>query len=43
MHVKLEEIIDEAKIMFMFRLNKNEYEKVYLRDSNGYIKRDAKL
>jgi hypothetical protein len=42
-HNNLEEIIDEAKIMLMFKLNKNDYERVYLRDSNGYIKKDAKL
>jgi hypothetical protein len=38
----LNELFEEARIIFMSKLNKADYEKKYLRDSNNYIKRDAK-
>ena len=36
-------LFEEARIIMMKKLNPIEYERIYLRDSNGYIKRDAKM
>ena len=42
-HQNLNEIVEEIKVIIMHKLHNKEYEIQYLRDSNGYIKRDAKL
>ncbi|CAF0710729.1 unnamed protein product [Brachionus calyciflorus] len=39
----LEEIFEEAKVILMHKLHTKAYETTYLRDQNGYIKKDAKL
>lgn len=42
-HNNLNEIVEEAKVIVIHRLHNKEYQMRYLRDSNGYIKNDAKL
>ena len=42
-HRVLEQTVEEARILLMFKLYYRNYERMYLRDSNGYIKRNAKM
>ncbi len=39
----LNQIFEEARIILTLKFHKKDYEAKYLRDSNGYIKDDAKL
>lgn len=39
----LNNLFEEARIILMKKLHPKDYEKLYLRDSNGYIRKDAKL
>lgn len=36
-------MFEEARIILTLKFHKKDYEMKYLRDSNGYIKNDAKL
>jgi hypothetical protein len=35
-------VLEEAKCVFMEKLDNEEYQRIYLRDSNGYLKKDGK-
>lgn len=39
----LNSLFEEAKIILMKKFNPKDYETSYLRDSNGYIRKDAKM
>ena len=39
----LNELFEEARIILMSVFHKADYENKYLRDSNGYIKKEPKL
>jgi len=38
----LENLFEEARIILTSKFHKEDYERKYLRDSNGYIKREPK-
>lgn len=39
----LKNLFEEVRVIFLNSLNNQDYQKKYLRDSNGYIKTDLKL
>jgi|688.fasta_scaffold1078487_1 hypothetical protein len=36
-------LLEEAKAIYAEKIDKQAYQRDYIRDSNGYIKKDAKL